>query len=55
MSSTLKSNEDPVSERKKQYISGRQIPQLFEALIAGLMHHEPDDHYDFVIESLTKV
>ena len=23
--------------------------------MAGLMNFEPDDHYDFIIESLTKV
>lgn len=23
--------------------------------MAGLMHYEPDDHYDFLIESLAKV
>ncbi len=73
MTSSLKSDEDPVSERKKLYISERQIPALFEvdieklylknidlkmnfqALMAGLMNNEPDDHYDFIIESLTKV
>ncbi|CAF4164422.1 unnamed protein product [Rotaria magnacalcarata] len=53
-SSSLKTNEDSVSERKKLYLSERRIPILFEALMAGLMHHEPDDHYDFIIESLTK-
>jgi len=30
MTSSLKSDEDPVSERKKLYISERQIPALFE-------------------------
>ena len=30
MTSSLQSNEDPVSERKKLYISERQIPALFE-------------------------
>ncbi len=71
MTSSLKANEDPVSERKKLYISEREIPALFEveiyeldfknlkiyfqALMAGLINHEPDDHYDFIIESLTKV
>ncbi|CAF2331685.1 unnamed protein product [Rotaria sp. Silwood2] len=55
MSSSLKTNEDPVSERKKLYISERQIPILFEALMAGLMNFEPDDHYDFIIDSLTKI
>ena len=30
MTSSLKANEDPVSERKKLYISEREIPALFE-------------------------
>lgn len=74
MSSSLKNDEDPVSERKKLYISERKIPALFEvdilldetdmsfslclslqALMAGLMNHEPDNHYDFLIQSLSKV
>ncbi|CAF3326077.1 unnamed protein product [Rotaria socialis] len=54
-SSSLKTNDDSVSERKKLYLSERRIPILFEALMAGLMHHEPDDHYHFIIESLTKM
>ena len=30
MASSLKKDEDPVSERKKLYIAERQIPALFE-------------------------
>ncbi len=33
MTSSLKTSEDPVSERKKLYISERQIPALFEVEI----------------------
>ncbi|CAF0882398.1 unnamed protein product [Adineta steineri] len=55
MTSALKTSEDPVSERKKLYMSERQIPQLFEALMAAIMNNEPDDHYGFIIESLTKM
>jgi len=56
MSSTsIQSDEDPVTERKKQYMSERQIPALFEALMAGLMNYEPDNHYDFLIQSLAKM
>jgi len=36
MTSSLKSDEDPVSERKKLYISERQIPALFEVNILEL-------------------
>ncbi|CAF1217134.1 unnamed protein product [Adineta ricciae] len=55
MTSALKTSEDPVTERKKLYITERQIPALFEALIAGLMNNEPDDHLDFIIESLNEM
>ncbi|UJR33893.1 hypothetical protein I4U23_021313 [Adineta vaga] len=55
MTSSLKASEDPVSERKKLYISERKIPALFEALMAGIMNNEPDDHVDFIIESLTEM
>jgi hypothetical protein len=36
MTSSLKANEDPVSERKKLYISEREIPALFEVEIYEL-------------------
>ena len=36
MSSILKASEDPVSERKKVYISERQIPALFEVGVQNL-------------------
>jgi hypothetical protein len=36
MTSSLKTNEDPVSERKKLYMSERQIPALFEVKIYQL-------------------
>jgi len=59
------------TELAKDYITKRKIPQLFEvisyidhwffkielfqALITGLMVHKPDDHIDFIVESLTQV
>jgi hypothetical protein len=36
MTSSLKTNEDPVSERKKLYMSERQIPALFEVKISNI-------------------
>jgi hypothetical protein len=36
MTSSLKTSEDPVSERKKLYISERHIPALFEVEIYQL-------------------
>ena len=39
MSSSLKNDEDPVSERKKLYISERKIPALFEV---DILLHEID-------------
>lgn len=34
MTSSLKTSEDPVSERKKLYISEREIPALFEVIFS---------------------
>ncbi len=55
----------------KDYLSKRKIPELFEvkfknekrqnsflffqALITGLMIHKPDDHVEFIMESLSRV
>ncbi|CAF0882370.1 unnamed protein product [Adineta steineri] len=42
------------TELAKDYISKRKIPQLFEALITGLMVHKPEDHVEFIVNSLQK-
>ncbi|CAF1268860.1 unnamed protein product [Adineta ricciae] len=42
------------TELAKEYISKRKIPQLFEALITGLMVHKPEDHLEFIINSLKR-
>ncbi|UJR33891.1 hypothetical protein I4U23_021311 [Adineta vaga] len=42
------------TELAKDYISKRKIPQLFEALVTGLMVHKPDDHIEFIINSLER-
>lgn len=40
MTSALKTNEDPVTERKKLYITERQIPALFEVKISPRMYRQ---------------
>ncbi|CAF1503420.1 unnamed protein product, partial [Didymodactylos carnosus] len=42
------------TEIAKDYISKRKIPELFESLLTGLMVHKPDDHIDFIIDSLAR-
>jgi adenylate kinase len=42
------------TELAKDYIAKRKIPQLFEALITGLMVHKPENHIEFIIESLSR-
>lgn len=43
------------TEKAKDYIQSREIPQLFEALMTGLMFRQPDDHLDYIITSLQKL
>lgn len=43
------------TEKAKVYIQTREIPQLFEALMTGLMFKQPDDHIDYIINCLHKV
>jgi hypothetical protein len=43
------------TERAKAYIQNREIPQLFEALMTGLMFKQPDDHIDYIISCLQKI
>ena len=43
------------TEKAKAYIQGREIPQLFEALMTGLMFKQPDDHLDYIIGCLQKL
>lgn len=42
------------TELAKDYITKRKIPQLFEALITGLMVNKPDDHIEFIVDSLSR-
>ena len=37
------------------YLKEKQVPELLEALTAGLVHHRPRDHYGFLLRSLDHV
>ncbi|XP_057712634.1 adenylate kinase isoenzyme 5 [Corythoichthys intestinalis] len=39
----------------KEYLARREIPQLFESLLTGLMYHRPDDPVDYLEVCLKKV
>uniref|UniRef100_A0A3Q3ECP7 Adenylate kinase 5 n=1 Tax=Hippocampus comes TaxID=109280 RepID=A0A3Q3ECP7_HIPCM len=39
----------------KEYLARREIPQLFESLLTGLMYHRPDDPVDYLEGCLKKV
>jgi hypothetical protein len=43
------------TEKAKNYIQNREIPQLFEALMTGLMFKQPDDHIDYIMNCLNKI
>lgn len=43
------------TEKAKVYIQTREIPQLFEALMTGLMFKQPDDHIDYIIGCLQRL
>lgn len=39
----------------KEYLARREIPQLFESLLTGLMYYRPDDPIDYLEACLKKV
>ncbi|XP_034468412.1 adenylate kinase isoenzyme 5 isoform X2 [Hippoglossus hippoglossus] len=39
----------------KEYLARREIPQLFESLLTGLMYYRPDDPIDYLEACLQKV
>ena len=43
------------TEKARNYIQSREIPQLFEALMTGLMFKQPDDHIEYIINCLHRV
>ncbi|CAF2863901.1 unnamed protein product [Rotaria sp. Silwood2] len=48
--SKVQKNEN--TEMAMDYLSKRNIPQLFEALMTGLIINQPEDHIDFLMKSL---
>lgn len=43
------------TDKARTYIQNRHVPQLFEALMTGLMFKQPDDHVDYLISCLQKI
>jgi hypothetical protein len=43
------------TEKARNYIQSKEIPQLFEALMTGLMFKQPDDHLEYIINSLQRL
>ncbi|CAG5129709.1 unnamed protein product, partial [Candidula unifasciata] len=43
------------TEDAKAYLAAREVPRLFECLMTGLMFHRPNDHIQYLIDSLEKV
>ncbi|PIK35723.1 Adenylate kinase domain containing protein [Apostichopus japonicus] len=39
----------------KTYLSKREIPQLFESLMTGLMYHKPEDHVSYLKQCLQEL
>ncbi|XP_074653919.1 adenylate kinase isoenzyme 5-like [Tubulanus polymorphus] len=39
----------------KSYLAKREVPQLFECLLTGLMYHRPKEHVDYLIDCLSKI
>jgi hypothetical protein len=44
-----------VTDKAKAYIQNKDIPDLFQALMTGLMYHQPDDHINFLMDSLNYI
>ena len=43
------------TEDAKAYLAKREIPQLFESLMTGLMYYRPEDHITYLQDCLRKV
>ncbi|XP_064649124.1 adenylate kinase isoenzyme 5-like isoform X2 [Lineus longissimus] len=43
------------TEDAKAYLAKREVPQLFECLMTGLMYHRPKDHITYLRECLDKI
>jgi hypothetical protein len=44
-----------MSAKAKSYIQKRQILELFQALMTGLMFKQPEDHIDFIIKNMKMI
>ena len=44
-----------MSVKAKSYIQKRQIQELFQALMTGLMFKQPEDHIDFIIKNMKMI
>lgn len=44
-----------MSAKAKSYIQKRQIQELFQALMTGLMFKQPEDHIDFIIKNMKMI
>ncbi|XP_013786291.1 adenylate kinase isoenzyme 5-like [Limulus polyphemus] len=42
-------------EEVNSYLARREIPQLFESMMVGLMFHRPGDHIQFLQQCLSKI
>ena len=49
------SSTNTPTEKAKNYVQKKEIPQLFEALMTGLMFKQPDDHIEFLIHCLNNL
>ncbi|CAF1390566.1 unnamed protein product [Rotaria sp. Silwood1] len=50
----FQSQTSEMTSMAMDYINKRNIPQLFNALMTGLLVNKPEDHIDFLIKSLEK-
>ncbi|XP_078686294.1 uncharacterized protein LOC144918994 isoform X2 [Branchiostoma floridae x Branchiostoma belcheri] len=45
-------NMETTSTDAKQYLSKKEIPQLFESILTGLMYNRPEDHISYIEDCL---
>ena len=48
-------SSENMSAKAKSYIQKRQIQELFQALMTGLMFKQPEDHIDFIIKNMKMI
>ncbi|XP_078605176.1 uncharacterized protein LOC144878458 isoform X3 [Branchiostoma floridae x Branchiostoma japonicum] len=47
-----KTNMETTSTDAKKYLSKKEIPQLFESILTGLMYNRPEDHISYIEDCL---